>query len=301
MEYNFTERIHLPDASATLLQIINFAASMIDVKSDDPAIKEAPRGWALYNLFRYGMIGFYDADSPALRGWWIAMGYDRLNRYGLPVRAECRTDKTGAASVFKTIEYRPNERGMKILRANTLAIPPLLAMRQDAERIDRAYSLLDVNLRAAKRTQILTCEKNQKDAVLNVLADQEEGDFSVLDRSTLSEIGSIDISVPYVGGDVHALISNLWADALRRWGGVTPPQYKAERTQSAEVAASVAESIDNIYIMLDTLNADAERVGVPVRFEYRGYGATFDQDPQEDTQNADDVEQDPQEEVETDA
>lgn len=294
MEYNFTERIHLPDASATLLQIINFAASMIDVKSDDPAIKSAPRGWALYNLFRYGMIGFYDADSPALRGWWIAMGYDRLNRYGLPVRAECRTDKTGAASVFKTIEYRPNERGMKILRANTLSIPPLLAMREDARRIDRAYSLLDVNLRAAKRTQILTCEKNQKDAVLNVLADQEEGDFSVLDRSTLSEIGSIDISVPYVGGDVHALISNLWADALRRWGGVTPPQYKAERTQSAEVAASVAESIDNIYIMLDTLNADAERVGVPVRFEYRGYGATFDHDPQ-------DVEQDPQKEVETDA
>lgn len=304
MSNTLTERIFLPDASAVTLQIVNFAASMIEIESDDPAVKQAPRGWALVNLFRYGMIGFYDSESPALRGWWIAMGADRFNRYKQPIRCECRTDRTGAASMFKTIEYDPKKRGMKLLRANPLTVPPLIAMQEDAGRIERAYSLLDVNLRAAKRTQILTCEKNQKDAVLDILADQDDGEFSVIDRSALSEIGSLDISVPYVGGDVHALISNLWADALRRWGGVTPPQYKAERTQSAEVAASVAESIDNIYIMLDTLNADAKRVGVPVRFKYRGYGATFDQDPAdtvEDNENAENTKQNPAEEVPTDA
>lgn len=303
MANKLTERIYLPDASAVTLQIANFAASMIDIVSDDPAINEAPRGWALVNLFRYGSIGFYDADSPALRGWWVTMGFDRRNRYGQPVRVECRTDKTGSAAMFKTAEYDPQKRGMKILRANPLMVPPLIAMQEDAKRIERAYSLLDANLRAAKRTQILTCEKNQKDAVLEVLADQEEGEVSVLDRAALSEIGTVDISVPFAGGDIHAMINNLWADALRRWGGVTPPQYKAERTQSAEVAASVAESIDNIYIILDTLNSDAKRLGVPARFVYRGYGATFDNGPEEtpDEQqdNAEKVEQDIQKEVPT--
>lgn len=292
-----TERIKIPDGSDPLSAIINFAASMVEIQSDDEAVMAAPSGWVMRQVFDYGQVGFYDTDSPALRGWWIVTAASSLDRYGQPIRATCRTERTGTGGIMRSIVHKKGP-GMKILRANPIAKPPRLLMEQDAWRIEHAYGLLDANLKSAARTQILMCDKTQKDALMSLLVAQANGDFSIVDRSILNEIGSIDISTPFVGNDVHTLISNLWGDALRRWGGVTPPQYKAARTQSAEVAATVAETIDNIYIILDTLNGDAERLGVPVKFVYRGYGATFDQDPDENAKN---TEQKPDEGVPTDA
>lgn len=285
----YIERVCLPASGSVLGQIINFAISMVDIESDDPSITSAPYGWAIWHAIAEGAIGFYDTDISAIRGWWVFAGAETKNRYGQPDIGIFRTDSDVRTQITHHIEYTKSD-GMKLLRANPLRTPPYRQMLRDADRIEAALSLLDVNLRASKRTQILQVPKEQRNTLLEILKDQENGDFSVIARESLSVIGSLDVSVPFVGGDIHTLVNNLWADALRRWGGVTPPQYKAERTQSAEVSATVAESIDNIYVMIDTLNADAERLGVPVRFKYRGYGARFDYDtpaePQEPPQNA---------------
>lgn len=278
MKTKWCERVSLPAAGSVLGQIVNFAISMIEVESDDFAVKFAPQGWAVWNAIANGRVGFYETDITPLRGWWIFAGSQERDRYGQPTVGVFRTDSDSSNTMIRNVTNTVGE-GMKLIRANPMGTPPIQEMRRDAARIELAYRLLDANLRAAKRTQILQCDKNQKDTLLEILEDQADGDFSIVDRNVMSEIGMLDVSVPFVGGDVHTLINNLWADALRRWGGVTPPQYKAERTQSAEVSATVAESVDNIYIMLDTMNADAERLGVPVKFKYRGFGARFDTEP----------------------
>ena len=291
------QRISIPPASSVLGQLINFACSMIGIESTDGSVDDAPSAWVIRLIIDYGRVGFYDTPNKNMRGWWIVNELGELNRYGLPKRLVCRSEATGSGEFVRQAVYG-KENGMKLLRANSLMTPPRFIMEKYARVIEEAEVLLSANIEASRRAQVLKCPKSMVHTVEDALEDAGRGLPVILESGIGDQIESMDISVPFYANDIHALITSLYADAIKRFGGVTPTQYKAERVQSAEVSASVAEAIDNIYIMIDTLNEDCERYGVPRRFFYRGFGAVFDRDIEEKEQTETGVEPQKQEESE---
>lgn len=283
------QRISIPPASSVLGQLINFACAMIGIETTDGSVDAAPSAWVIRQIIDYGRVGFYDTSNKNMRGWWIVNELGELNRYGLPRRLVCRTEATTSGEFVRPAVYS-KEKGMKLLRANALMTPPRYIMEKYARVIEEAETLLRSNIEASRHAQVLTCPKSLVHTVEDALEDATDGLPAIIEQGIADQIGNIDISVPFYANDIHSLITSLYADAIKRFGGVTPTQYKAERVQSAEVSASVAEAIDNIYIMIDTLNEDCERYGVPRRFFYRGFGAVFDRDIEEKEQTETGVE-----------
>lgn len=295
-----TERVYLPARGRVLDTLINFACAMLDVVPTDGETADEPQGWVARNLIDFGVLGWNDTEG-AMRGWWLTAAYTELNRYGMPKQAFCRTEATASGGITRRIEYAADRPGMKLVRANAKMVPPRLVMLEYARKIEQCERLLWANMRGAMRSQIVAAPKEQVETVRGILEDASNGDASVVEAAVAASLSTIDISVPFMGNDIHQLLTALYSDAYRRFGGVTPPQYKAERQQSAEIAAQVAEAIDNVYIMVDTFNDDCKRYGVPREMIYRGYGATFDRDPGEENtdNNAENIDQDTQEEVPT--
>lgn len=293
-----TERVFLPADAGVLNLIINFACGMVDVETTDGSLPEEPQGWVVRNLIDQGVLGWYDTDGP-MSGWWLISAFMELNRYGMPKSAFCRTQATASGGITRRIEYDPNRAGMRIIRANALQIPPRLVMVKYARQIEQCERLLWGNMRASLRSQIIGAPKEQVETVRGILENANDGEASVIEQTIADTLTSIDISVPFNGNAIHQLLTELYSDAFRRFGGVTPPQYKSERVQSAEIAAQVAEAIDNVYLMIDTFNDDCKRYGVPRRMVYRGYGATFDKDDDPKPDNGEETDYNPEEGVPT--
>ena len=296
MGNNLIERVFLPATGSVLEDIINFACAMVEIVPTDGDTLQEPSGWATRWLIEQGVIGWNETDG-AMRGWWLVNGFTELNRYGQPKAAFCRTQATASGEIVRRISYEPGK-GMHIIRANTLAIPPRLFMASFARLIEQAERLLWTNMRASTRSQLIGAPKDQVETVRGILEDANNGDASVIETTIAQSLSSLDLSVPFMGNDIHQLLTSLYSDAYRRFGGVTPPQYKAERQQSAEIAAQIASTIDNVYIMIDTFNDGCERYGVPRKMVYRGYGARWDTDAPAEAEKTPDENQ-PDEEVPT--
>lgn len=288
------QRVGLPTSGGALDTLLDFACAMVDVRATDGRDMPEPPGFVVENLIRYGALGWNERQGPE-RGWWIVNAYTAFNRYGMPKQAICRTLATNVREITRPLVYDSGE-GMKLIRASVTRVPPLLFMKKYARNIEKAERLLWTNMGAAMRSQIIGAPKNQVETVRGILTDAEDGEASILEDTVASALTTTDVSVPFAGNDIHELLVSLWGDAFRRFGGVTPPQYKAERVQSAEIAADVAEAIDNVYIMIDTFNDDCRRYGVPREMVYRGYGERFDRD---DEPKAPKESEDPNEEVPT--
>lgn len=265
-------RRNCPTQYTTADQLRSFALGMLEVVG---APNPAPPGWVEGAIFDRGMVGWYDGDITGLHGWLWVESTEGIWRYNVPLRAYCSGRAGGLQKALPVVDGA--EPGLHLLRANTAAIPPRLAVLECASRIDAAKSLLDANLIASKRTQIITCDRRQKSTVEGILEDAADGRPSILDEA-VADIRTVDVSVPFIGNEVHALIQSLNADALKMLGGITPTAYKAERVQTAEVEAQAAEAIDQIYLTIDTFNADSERAGLPWRLRYRGFGARIDEE-----------------------
>lgn len=270
-------------------QILNFACSMLKATRTDGNPDTVPAGWLERQLLLDGKAGYLLSDTPA-GGFYRVTGIARRDRYGLPVSVMARSMASGTAP-FEVQVYDPesdNSNRIALIRANSGSNPPYEVIWRYAESIARADFHMNVNLLASMRTQILGVPPEQAGIGEILLADSMNGQPAVIENNLLSAIETVDISVPLDAPEVHALSLQLWSDALKQFGGITPGAYKAERTQSAEVNANIAQSIDNVYMLIEQANADMERQEVPYRLEYVGYGTTYDHEEENASEEAED-------------
>lgn len=268
------------DELAVEQEIVCFACSQIKARRIDGKPDAVPAGWIEKNLIEHGKIGWVTSDTEA-EGFYRVHRLGRLDRYGIPEMAVLTTEATAspqfeAAVVGAASGGDNNPLKAAIIRANAIARPPILTIRRYARAIAACDVAIPANIIASMRSQIVGVDQTQSDSMEEILFRAAQGLPVIITADMLQQIRTADISVPFKGGDYQNLRSTLWAEAIKQFGGITPAQYKAERTQSAEVSANIANSIDSVYMMIDQANEDAERYGVPYRLEYVGYGAKYD-------------------------
>lgn len=259
----------LYDGGLITAEVLDFASSVVRAGRTDGARSEAepPDGWIVRNLLKYGQVAYIPDGSP-LSGWYLAQSGGVLDRYARPEWLNLRTQAT-ASAVF------PYE-GAKLVRANLTGRPPILTIERYARMIAQCDTAIAANIYAAMRSQILGVpDKRKLDAEI-LLDNAAAGLPTILDTDALASITTLDVAVPFDAREKHALRQTLYSELLKHFGGITPTEYKAERVQSAEVSAHVAEAIDNVYVLIDQANADMTAQGVPYRLEYVGVGKTLD-------------------------
>lgn len=265
--------------------ILNFACAMIKARRIDGEPDRTPAGWIERNLLVNGRIGYLHSRTNA-EGFYNVTATRQVDRYGMPTQVTARTQATGSSGfVVRTTSPGEDTDGrMTIIRANATATPPYETILRYAEMIAKAEKHINVNLLASMRSQIVGIPDDQKASFDIIIEDALQGIPSAIAESLVQSMQTFDISVPLDSPQVHALSMQLWAEVLKQFGGITPAAYKPERTQNSEVQATVAQSIDNVYMLIDQANADMEAGDVPYRLEYAGMGARYDEgEPINDT------------------
>lgn len=277
-------------------QLLNFACAMIRCRRMDGRDDSVPAGWAVRQLLLNGRIGYLHSPTDA-EGFYNIASQGQVDRYGIPTSVTARTQATGAHGFSVPVSKHDRELNgtLSVIRANASGTPPFTSMTRYAQMIARAELHINTNLLASMRSQVINAPDSQKAAIDIMLERAAQGLPSVIGTNLMEQLSVFDISVPLDAPEVHALYMQMWAEALKQFGGITPAAYKAERTQSAEVNATVAQSIDNVYILLDQANDDCKTWGVPYVFEYAGVGAMYDEQIDADTPK---TQQDGQEEEE---
>lgn len=257
--------------------ILNFACAMVRCERTDGKPDNIPNGWGVKNLIQYGQIGYLHSSTEA-EGLYRISKVSTRDRYGTPIEVNAQTDATGSAPfvVSTTRDGEPTDGRMSIIRANATAAPPFVTIQRYAEMIAKAEFHVNVNLLASLRSQIVGLPDGQSAAFDMIMENAMNGFPTKITDDLAHSLTTFDISVPLDSPQVYQLVLQLWASALKQFGGVTPESYKAERTQTAEVDATIAQSIDNVYILIDQANEDCKRQNVPLRFVYAGYGAVYD-------------------------
>lgn len=259
-------------------QLVNYAVGMIGLRRTDGGTDVPPDGWVQNNLILDGRCGYLSSDDDSA-GFYVVNGAGNngdakgpVKRYDIPRSVFAKASRTGEQEPFLISTDK-----MHIIRANPMSYPPIISIRRYAELIAQCYTALAVNLRASMKAQILGCDQKQKDAIEDFLMDVYGGQaFGIFDSTGLDGISQLDISVDFRGQEIHDLLRTLEGDAHREIGGVTPPQFKAERTQSAEVSAAIGETIDYVNLLINTANADLESCAAPYELYNRGFSARFD-------------------------
>lgn len=267
------------DAQTITENVVRFACSQVTAVRTDGQDDPVPPGWIVENLIRSGILGYKHAWD-ASEGWYLIGQCEEKNRYGEPFYVEARTQ----ASRQHPQRLRTDTDGIRrntvsIVSANVTGTPPIHTIERYAKIIAVLDTLIFTNALAASRTQIIGGNRKQFATLRSMFDDIAEGLPSFIDQEIANTIQRVDISVPFIGNDVYTLRTNMYNELLNMWGGLAPTAYKAERTQSAEVSAMVGNSIDNVYIMIDSVNRDCMDGEVPYKLVYTGYGARFDVSP----------------------
>lgn len=272
---------------APLLPWVDYAGDALNMAADLVAIpnlgNSVAKNFIATTLIKEGGIGFWDlpADNPA-RGFYRARRLFRPDRLG----------EWHDFEFWNGVErgwFRINrDRGARYIRANALASPTYPFLLRSAVMLDVADRSIAANIRAQIYGRIIKAPTSMTDEdILAMIAAVESGKPFPLDAAAFETLKGEDISVPFTADRVASVRSMIWSDMLKRVGSVAADHYKRERTQSAEVSASVSEAIDMVYIMINTFNDDCKRQnilgdnGEPLEMIYTGYLDRFDREPED--------------------
>lgn len=267
-----------------LLPVVDYATDALNMAADLVAIPnlpdDTPKNFIATSLIKDGGVGFWDLpqDNPA-RGFYRA-------------RKLFRPDRVGEWHSFNFFAGEDSgwfrvtrEGGARFIRANASATPTFPFLLRSAVMLDVADRSIAANIRAQIYGRVIKAPSSMTDENIEaMIAAVESGKPFPLDAAAFEMLKGEDISVPFTADRVASVRSMIWSEMLKRVGSVAADHYKRERTQSAEVSASVSEAIDMVYIMINTFNDDCKRQniigtdGKPLTMIYTGYLDRFDDD-----------------------
>ena len=256
--------------------LVAMSCDLVDIPKLDP---RTPKNYVARALIMSGGIGYLDNNT-------VARGFYHARPLGEPIRFDEWERFQFSDRLGRTNFEVSRAAGARYIRANATATPPRMIL----ERLSVLLDLCDRSIAANIRAQILgrvvgtTNKKNETD--LWATFDSFERGLPVgLDAEALANLQPVDLTVPITFDRLLAARAAIWSDAMQRVGSVAAMQYSHERTQSAEVNAYIASTIDFVYIMINTFNDDCRRQhilgtdGKPLKMIYTGYAARFDDDP----------------------
>lgn len=277
-----------------VMEVVNLICNSVryegaDVDGIDP-------DYITQRLIYDGEIGYVNAEQAAALGverdWYRILPMGRLNKRGYPAIYQLSYPNNA-----RPIKSRVSYESICPIKANSTIFPLFRKIAHECEIIDQLETSMIVNVQASRNTDIIPVDDfSTKSIIEDFYRNSRTGAPAiVIPRNAADKIrDKIENKTPFVADRIDALRVERWNDLLKRAGVMTPNEYKRERVQTAEVNAGVGEAIDYLYTMIDTFNADCERLGVDARMIANGYIDRYDED------TADSTEQLPAEEEESD-
>lgn len=168
--------------------------------------------------------------------------------------------------------------------ANASRRPPVDIINSYAAAIGQAFVGLRQNLVASPTAQMFkTRTQGGANAIEDALERRARGEIAV----ALDEEGAIypalDLSTPFIGDSLLRTIEALDNDISARCGLLRSTDFKAERTQSAEVSANASATLDLLYVLVDSFNAIMKEYGHEMHLN----GTIAEYDPYEKEEDPD--------------
>lgn len=233
----------------------------------------------LRGLLFDGAVGYVDADQSFKLGinpgwyWTRPTGFN--SEYGFPKSYNLTY---GNYEIAKSNVFYQD---FHLIHANATHYPYAMRFLREAKELTALSVSEKINTEASRNADLIpvpdpTIEQSLKRAYDNM----RNGCATVVlsEREAECLQNKVTNPTPFIADKIHALYQARYADALKRCGIVSANDYKRERVQTAEVDASVGETIDYINILIDSVNDSFENEGLPFIMYFNGYAARYDED-----------------------
>lgn len=219
--------------------------------------KDLPKRYLLRVLLRKGYIINY--GSLYLPGFG-----EGVNVYGLPERYVI-TSYNG--EVIMTV----NAKNCTVLRVNDQGYPLYPYLKQQSLMLANIDAAINQNLEACKTMTVFECaDQATLLSLQNLSTAKSIGAAKAFVNKSFSRnisVNALETGAEYLCDQFIQLRKEYMNETLSRLGIMSANVDKRERVQSAEVNATVGEVVDNIHVMIDTFNYDAEIGGLDIRME----------------------------------
>lgn len=124
---------------------------------------------------------------------------------------------------------------------NLTRTPSMPIIQYYAKRLYDLDCTIDVNAKAQKTPILILCDENQRLSLKNVYMQYTGnqpviyGSKSLLDNANFQVLNT---QAPYVGDKLYTLKTQIWNDAVSRFGTFNNPETKKERLTNVEIAHS---------------------------------------------------------------
>lgn len=220
---------------------------------------DVPKRYFLKTLFKYGKIAHYQGGKKELYLPCYGAGRDV---YGLPTQYVLF-----GYNGYITTEKADN---IQILRINDQGNGISDYIEQQCELIADIDMSIYQNLYAVRTMSIYECaDEKTLLSIQNIEKARSVGALCAFKKSGTYANGDAlkvhSTNAEYLITDLQLYRKEVINETLTRIGVMTNPIEKKERVQTAEVNSNIGQTIDSIYVMIDTFNHDAKVGGLPLR------------------------------------
>lgn len=212
-----------------------------------------PKRYFLRVLFKEGKIGHYN-------GLYLPASGVGVDLYGLPTEY--------VLYAYNGVSFTAESKDVGILRINDLSYPLYPYIKMQSRLLAEIDGAIRQNLTAVKVMRVFEC-KDQSTllSLQNAWKAVQVGALCAFETKgqIVDKVNTHDTGAEYLCDKFIELRKEIMNETLRRLGIMTANTDKRERVQSKEVDACVGETIDNVYVMIDTFNYDAKVAGLPLR------------------------------------
>lgn len=219
--------------------------------------KDLPKRYLLRVLLKKGYI--INTGNLYLPGYG-----EGVNIYGLPERYVI-TSYNGKVVLTKDAS------DCVVLRVNDQGYPLYPYLMQQSLMLANIDGAINQNLEACKTMTVFECaDQATLLSLQNLSTAKSVGAAKAFVNKSFSRnisVNALSTGAQYLCDKFIELRKEYMNETLSRLGIMSANVDKRERVQTAEVNATVGEVVDNIHVMIDTFNHDAEIGNLDIRME----------------------------------
>lgn len=215
-------------------------------------------------LFEKGQIGYYDDLFYRV----LPENIDKIT--GLPNAAQF-IYRNGIGLKIDEISYSKDSDAARFIIATPARTPLINYIKRVANILGIATASIRQNLKATMTPAIyVTNDDNMRLTVEYAVNEKEDGESAVIvNAATGAVLKGVKCETEYIADKVFDLRGRIYKEALKRLG-VPNSSNKREREQTAEIYADIADTVDSIYTLVDTWNAQIRDYSLPYEMELNG-------------------------------
>ena len=211
-----------------------------------------------------------------------AMGYDKVVEKWAYIYGEGLNEEGNPTSLIfvtangktwrRKASYENEEGGAYLVKALPYTMSMASLIRETTDFMTNCDVAMRQNLEACKTPYIVICkDKNLQLSFEQALQQKQDGQAVIVVSEQLGEgLKAVDISVPYLVDKFSETRDQERDTLLNKLGIMTANINKKERIQSAEVNATIGQTTDYIYLLIDTFNFQCETYGIPYEMQLNG-------------------------------